>query len=357
MAAKASGALLPAYLAVGSNAVKAGRVVERLRARLDEGLAAFNLDEREASSPIEPADLLASLNTLPVGSGQRLVIIHGADRLAKPCSEAVVGYLQDPNPDCVLCLVAESLARTTRLYKAVSAVGRDAVIDCGGKKAWQLPSDVRRLAQRHGMAMDEDSARELVDRVGESMSLIDGQLKTLSELCRASGAITRADVIEHVARTAEVKPWDFLDAVCDRDAARALSLYALMPANSEVRLLSLLVARLRELVCTRSLVSRGTIGSLGEELLAYDSISASSAAGHRGGKRPAKPRARQDWQLKNHQRWARFFRDGELERSLVLCSKADAALKGGEDPRSCLSSLVLDVCGTSSRVSVASRPD
>lgn len=345
LAGKASGALLPAYLAVGSNSVKAGRVVERLRARLDDGLAAFNLDERESVAVIEPGELLASLNTLPVGPGQRLVIIHGADKLAKPCSEAIVGYLQNPNPGCVLCLVAEALARTTRLYKAVAAVGRDAVIDCGGKKAWQLPAEVRRLAQRRGMSIDESAARELVDRVGESIALIDGQLKTLSELCRASGSITRADVVEHVARTAEVKPWDFLDAVCDRDAGRALSVYALMPANSEVRLVSLLAARLRELVCARSLMRRGTIAGLGGELLAYDSIAATPAVRRKGSKRPAKPRAKQDWQLKNHQRWAGSFGDGELERALVLCGGADAALKGGADPRSCVSSLILDVCG------------
>lgn len=323
MAQQASGGLLPAYLIVGSDELKAREVVSRLRKRLEPGFEAFNLDERVASSDLEPQDLLASLNTLPFGSGFRLVLVSSADHLPKAVSEALVSYLADPNPGTVLCLVAEKLAKTTRLYKAVAKVGERSVIDCAPAKRWDLPKRVLRMAQVRGMRMDGEAANELVARVGESTTLLDQQVGTLSELCRGAGVITRADVERYVTRIAEVKPWDFLDAVCARDARRTLELYNLMQSPSEIALVSMLVGRLRELVCAQSLAARGQGQTLASTL----------------GKQP--------WQVKNHARWASRFAAGELATSLAACAACDRALKSGSNARTEFVRLVLSICGAS----------
>ena len=314
--------LLPAYLAVGADEFKRETTVGRLKGMLDEGLAAFNLDERTASADLEPQDLLASLNTLPMGSPFRLVIVHAAEKLAKPTSEAVVSYLKNPNPGCVLCLDAESLSKGTRLYKAVAAVGREAVIDCTPLKRWKLPDYVVRHARAStGLEFDRDAAEELVSRVGENTTMLDRQVKDLAELCRGHGRITLRDVEEHVARTAEVKPWDFLDAVCARNAPRALELYRLMDNPSRIALLALIVSRLRELICAKSLTDRGRAAALAGEL------------------------GKKDWQVKNHVRWASAFRLGELEDCLSACAQTERVLKGTGDDETAFVGLVIKICG------------
>ncbi|MBR3235567.1 MAG: DNA polymerase III subunit delta [Atopobiaceae bacterium] len=314
--------LLPAYLVVGTDELKAKEVVARLRKRLEPGFEAFNLDERTVTSDLEAQDLLASLNTLPFGSGFRLVIVMGADHMAKPVSEAIVAYLSDPNPASVLCLVAEKLAKTTRLYKAVAKLGSKAIIDCSPAKRWDLPKKMARMAQKHGMRIDESASTELIARVGESTTMLDQQIATLSELCRNAGVITRADVERYVTRTAEVKPWDFLDAMSERNAGRALELYQLMQNPSEIALVSMLVGRIRELVCAQSLAARGQSGSLASTL------------------------GKQAWQVKSHTRWASRFAAGELSRSLAACATCDQALKSGADPRTTFIKLILAVCGS-----------
>ena len=321
MTQQARGGLLPAYLIVGSDELKAKEAVSRLRKRLEPGFEDFNLDERVASSDLEAQDLLSSLNTLPFGSGFRLVLVTSADHLPKPVSEALVSYLADPNQNTVLCLVAEKLAKTTRLYKAVAKVGERSVIDCSPAKRWDLPKRVARMAQVRGMRIDEAASNELIARVGESTTMLDQQIGTLTELCRASGVITRADVERYVTRIAEVKPWDFLDAVCARDARRALELYYLMQSPSEIALVSMLVGRLRELVCAQSLAGRGQGASLASEL------------------------GKQAWQIKNHQRWASRFKTGELAEALSSCARCDRALKTGADARTAFTALVLGICG------------
>ena len=107
-------------------------------------------------------------------------------------------------------------------------------------------------------------------------------------------------------RTAEVKPWEFLNAVAARDLVRSLELLKLQPAKSEVRLWSLLVTRLRELIIAKSLDTRG-----------------------RGASLP--PRWASSWQVKNHLSWARRWRMDELLEALSQAIEVELALKGSRD--------------------------
>ena len=313
-------ALLPAYLIVGPDELKRKQAVTRLKARVDGPFSAFNLEELVASGDLEPVGVLASLNTLPMGGELRVVVIENAEKLPKAVSEAIVEYLENPNESCTLALVAEKLAKTTRLYKAVAKVGKRSVIECAAKKGRDLPPYVQKLAQAHGVSIVAEAATELVARVGESTTMLDTQIATLAALLGGSGTITRAFVEENVARVAEVKPWEFLDRVSGRDAHRALALYRLLD-GSALGLLSLVTGRLRELVCARSLDARGQAHSLASEL------------------------KKQDWQVRNYVRWARAFGDGELEALLGECADAEAALKSGGEEEVVMVRLIARICG------------
>lgn len=315
------GPLLPAYLIVGANELKRREAVTRMKGRLEPGLDVFNLDERKANADLTAGEIVTSLNTVPMGTGPRIVLITEAEHLPKPTSEAIITYLQNPNPGCTLCLVSEKLAKNTRLYKAVAKVGPHSIVDCAPKKRWELPDDVIRMGKAHGVQIDRNAAEELVSRSGESTTMLDTQVKTLAALCRATGRVTLADVEQHIARTAEVKPWDFLDAVCDRNATRAIGLYQLMQKPSQIALTALLTTRIRELICAKSLDSRGAGGTLAEAL------------------------GKQGWQVKNHVRWSRRFTPEDLRRALASCESCERALKTGSDPDITFVRLVMSVCG------------
>lgn len=309
--------LLPAYLIVGADELKRDAAVRRLRSHVPADMADFNLDELDGASLEEPGQLISSAQTMPFCADFRLVIVNGAGQLAKPVSEAVVSYLADPNPQCVLCLVAEKLAKNTRLYKAVAKVGPRSVIDCAPLKRWELPLYVVRLAQKRGLSMDNAAAQELVERVGESTVTLDNQIATLAQLVGDASRITPADVEANVAQIAEVSPWAFADAVCERNAPRAMEMLNLMKAPSLVFLHSVLVGRLRELICAKSLDARGAASGLAREL------------------------GRQSWQVKNHVRWSRAFGEEELVELLGQAAVCERALKGSQDSEAAFVRFVL----------------
>lgn len=299
--------LLPGYLIVGSDELKSSRAVERMRARLGEsGMVEFNLDERDMTKDPQVDDIVASLNTFPMGAEFRLVILTNCDKLPKAMSEPLVEYFANPSPTTVCLVVATTLAKNTRLYKAIKKLGDKAIIDCAPKKTWEMPPQVVKMAAAHGKAMGLPAAEALVARSGENTRMLDNELKKLASMVTGS-EITLADIERHVMRTAEVKPWEFLNAVAARDLVRSLELLKLQPAKSEVRLWSLLVTRLRELIIAKSLDTRGQGSQLATTL------------------------GVQGWQVKNHLSWARRWRMDELLEALSQAIEVELALKGSRD--------------------------
>lgn len=323
----ASAKLLPAYLLVGPDEVKRDAAIDRLVSRLEaSGMATFNLDDRDMTKPQEPDEIIASLCTFPMGSDFRLVILRSCDHLVKAMSEALVSYLAAPSPDTVCLIVVDALARNTRLYKAVAKIDAKAVIDCSAKKRWELPAYVQGMASRHGVSISSAAAEELVARAGESTRMLDTQLKKLAAMT-GSSSIELADVERYVVRTAEIKPWDFLDAVSARDVARAFELYRLLPPKSEVRLLSLLLTRVRELIVAKALDERGQARELASTL------------------------GVKDWQVKNHVRWSRLFSMDELVDALRSAVETECALKGSRDSEIAFTTWFVSIAQRSSRVS------
>ncbi|MFR7670057.1 MAG: hypothetical protein ACLU0O_04390 [Collinsella sp.] len=52
------------------------------------------------------------------------MILDGCSKLAKAVSEPLVGYLASPSPTTVCLIIADSLAKNTRLYKAIAKIDK-----------------------------------------------------------------------------------------------------------------------------------------------------------------------------------------------------------------------------------------
>ena len=313
--------LLPAYLIVGADEVKRDTAVRRMKERLESsGMADFNLDERDMSKEQDPDAIISSLNTFPMGSDFRLVILYGCDRLPKALSELLVSYLSDPCPTTVCLVIAQALAKNTRLYKAFPKIDKKAVIDCSTKKRWELPRVVQGMAQRHGVSISSAAAEELVSRAGENTRMLDNELKRLAQMVDGP-SIELTDVERLVARTAEVQPWDFLNAVSARDVKKSLTLLKLLPSKNLVWTYTLLVSRIRELIVAKALDARGQSRELAATL------------------------GMQSWQVKNHTMWSRRFTMDELLGALRRAIDVELALKGSRDSETALLTWVVSIVG------------
>ena len=213
--------LLPVYLIVGEDALKRDTVMKRLRARLSSmGDLSFNADEFDGETA-QGGDIVTACNTVPFASPVRLVEVRAADKLKKADAEQLVSYLGSPNGSTVLALVAEKLAKNTRLYKAVAACGKTAVIDCAPLKRYELPRTVRSMAVTHGVTLTEGAAVKLVDLVGEDTVHLDSELKKIALAHRGTDAVNEHEIVD-MSRARPSEAWEFVDAFAARDARKCL---------------------------------------------------------------------------------------------------------------------------------------
>lgn len=310
MANSGTGGFLAAYLIVGEDELKRRTVVARLRDRIGAlGDLEFNRDEFDGERASGEA-IVAACNTLPFASKLRLVEVTSADKLVKVDSEAIVEYLKAPNPTTVLALSSVKLAKNTRLYKAVAAIDKKAVIDCAPMKRYELARALRSMAVGHGFTLTQAAADKLIDLIGEDTVALDSELEKLALACEGSNAVTDRDVAMLVTRTAEAKPWELVDAFAARDARQCAVVLPLLSSTSPYALIGMCTSRLRELACAKSLEKRGESSRLAQEL-----------------KVPG-------WRVKNHARWAARFTEAELAHAFSTARDCERAMKSGTDPDS-----------------------
>lgn len=304
--------LLPAYLAVGDDTLKRETVEDRLTKRVSQlGDLSFNSEIFDGATA-EGDAIVTACNTLPFASAVRLVVVRNADKLKAADARAVAAYLSAPCDTTVLALYAAKLSKSSKLYKAVAALGKTAIIDCSSVKKSQLPELVLGMAKGHGLQMTRGAVSELIERVGQDTVRIDAELRKLSLVHGGADPVSEGEVALAVGRTTEIKQWEFVDAFSARNLERCLYCLEHMPSATPYGLLSACVKRIRELIVAKALAKRGQERQLASALGLPQS---------------------QAWKAKNYPRWARGFSSGELEDALRTARDADKKMKSGYDPQ------------------------
>ncbi|MDD6738431.1 MAG: DNA polymerase III subunit delta [Coriobacteriaceae bacterium] len=313
----ADNGLIAAYLMVGADELKREFLVNRLTERVAKlGDIDFNKESFNGASA-SADEVVGACNMLPFMSEKRLVVVKDLDKAGKGLTDALVDYLANPSETTVLACTAAKLAKNTRIYKAFAKLDKKAVVSCEPKAKRDLPAQVQDFARSHSVDITPRAAAQLVDMVGESTVHLDTEIRKMAAALGRGAVIDLPELERFVTATAEVKPWELVDALCERDATRALSLYARMPAQSVFGLLTMCVNRLRELLVAKELG---------------------------GGSALAAALGMPDWRVRNHGRWASRFTEAELEHALVSAADLELAMKSGADQQSSFTRWVLELC-------------
>jgi DNA polymerase-3 subunit delta len=260
-----AGKLDRVYLFLGEDIKLVDRMVDAIEATIDAADRPFAVDRiyaGEASGT--PVDIAASCRSLPMLGDKRLVVVMRAERLLKPKRAAKAGnddlveeeaaaddestatdftaledYLASPSPFATLVLVATEIDRTRRFTKKL--VEKAQVVMFGGIRteprsgpagAGAAAAGARKFVTdemaREGRTMEPAAVKVLVDRSGEDISKLRGDLERLLLYVGDRKAISAADVDEVAANAATVQDdWAVTNALGAGDAARGLRELAL----------------------------------------------------------------------------------------------------------------------------------
>ncbi len=320
------------YLHGDEDVLKDEAVRALLESAVDLAARDFNVDQRWAPD-LDPEALHALVNTPPMLTAARAVVVRGCEQLKKApqLRHELLRYLEAPNPTTVLVLVqAAGEPPDAELARRATAVAVEPLPPARVER-WMV-----HRAQRVGLTLTPEAAELLLATVGSDLAALAGELEKLAAALGTRPA-SRADVAALVGVRGDATLQDFVDAVCERRAAAAVRLIGPVleqPGMSGVRMLGALGTNLVGTALARAERDRGTPPSRIEGVLLTHL-------------RAARPYGLGSWErtAASWAHWAELWRAPELERALRLALAADRALKSGtvSDEAGILEHLVLSL--------------
>jgi DNA polymerase-3 subunit delta len=272
----------------------------------------------------------ADLATPSLFGERRALLVTDAKALPEDGVRELARYLEAPDPDAPLILVAvvgERAKVPAALAKLVKGVGTVTEVKIARK---ELPGWILRRARAKELDLAPDGAAALVDTLGEDPGALE---RALDQLVSAfpDERVTREIVARQFRGLGEQHVWDLCDKAFSRDLPGAMrSLRTLLEAGEAgLMLLGAITSRLRDLIRVKALPER---------------LAPADAARQAG--------LRFDWQVRRYREQARRFSTDELADLHERVAWADRALKSGATDDVVLPMLVTAIAGETAALPV-----
>jgi DNA polymerase-3 subunit delta len=257
---------------------------------------------------------------------RRAIVVRGAEGL-KGDGEGLEAYLESPTPGVTLIFLAARPDKRRTAFKQLLA--QAAVVRADPKKGQALRAHVAEHARRRKLKLTEEGFEELLERVGQDLRRLMGELDKLQAFGEGERALSAEEVAAVLGRGLAPPLYRLSDAIAGRDPGRVLALTeALLEEGEEppkiVGTLHRSLRQVREAVALRERrASRGEMARLLPPNMAF--------------KLPAL--------LEAAERWS----EPELKRALAALGRADRGMKKGANARVALTAAVAEACGGSPR--------
>ena len=267
----------------------------------------------------------ADLATPSLFGERRALLVSNAKALPEEGVRELARYLEAPDPDAPLILLAvvgERAKAPAALAKLVKDAGTVTEVKIQRK---ELPAWILRRAKAKELDLAPDGAAALIETLGEEPGPLD---QALDQLASAFGGqrVTREIVSKQFRGLGEQHVWDLCDKAFARDLPGAMRSLRTLLESGEAGLLILgsITARLRDVVRIKALPER------------MSQTDAARAAG-----------LRFDWQVRRYREQARRFSPEELAEIHEVIAWADRALKSGATDDVVLPLVVTQIAGES----------
>lgn len=272
----------------------------------------------------------ADLTTPSLFGERRALVVSNAKALPDAGIRELARYLEAPDPDAPLILMAvvgERAKAPAALAKLVHGVGVVTEVRLQRK---DLPGWLIRRARARELTLAPEGATALIETLGEDPAALDQALDQLAAAFPGQ-RVTRDVVVAQFRGLGEQHVWDLCDKAFARDLPGAMRSMRTLLESGDAGLLILggITSRLRDLMRVKALPER---------------IAPAEAARRAG--------LRFDWQVRRYREQARRFSMEELTALHERIAWADRAMKSGATDDVVLPMVVAAIAGEPAAVPV-----
>lgn len=238
-----SGSFAPAYYLYGDDDyVKIEELKRTVDAAIEPATRDFNLENLRGGD-VDATALGSILATPPMMAERRAIVIRDVAALKKDARVALDAYLDRPSPDVLVMLVSPSGVKADK-----GLLAKTEAIEFAPLSGARIPKWISYYVEHDiggGATITEGAAKLLQESVGTDLSQLKTELDKLGDYA-AGRAINEAMVSAVVGVRPGETLGDFLNAIAQRDAARALAMLPVIleqPKTSAVTMLMALGAQ------------------------------------------------------------------------------------------------------------------
>ena len=173
----AKGEWRPLYLFHGQEPLLREQMLEKMGDLVASGMEDFNRQTFLADES-SPAEVLDVASTMPFMQPPRVVILRGVDSYTADELSLFLKYLDSPNEDAILVLVADKVDWRLKLFKAIKDKGL--VVSFDPPKGRGLVTWVQEAMRRRGTEMTRAGAEALIEQVGTDPAELDREVEKIS---------------------------------------------------------------------------------------------------------------------------------------------------------------------------------
>ena len=228
-----------AYYITGEDEFQKEDAIRQLiEAALDPTTADFNLDIRRASD-VDAETLGVLLGTPPMMAARRLVVLRDVSALKKDAQKSLEAYLRSPAADLLLIMHATAGAKEDS-----GLAGLSTPLSFDALTGDRIPKWIaHQAATAHNVTISAAAVELLQAAVGNDLYQLAGELDKLASYVDGRAAeIGEDDVAAVVGIRRGETPSDLLDAVAERNVARAMELIPHILAQPKTTAVSVVMA-------------------------------------------------------------------------------------------------------------------
>ncbi len=266
--------------------------------------------------------LLDAARSRSLFAERRALVVRGAEGL-KGSDEGLARFLDAPNPDVTLVLLAAKVDRRKGAWRLLNE--RAQIVSAEPLKGRALRARVVEEVRRRQLLLGEDGLDELIERVGQDLRRLVGEVEKLQAYAGRPGARLSADDVAAVLGRGLARPlYKVSDALWARRGVEVLELVAEILADGEPaqRVLATLHRALRQIRGTRALLEAQAPRDVFAQRLGLLPFKVNDA-------------------MEAARRWS----SADLERAARALAQADRRLKTGTDAQPALAAAIVEACG------------
>ena len=265
------------------------------------------------------AQVVEAARTGSLFAPKRALVVRNADAL-KGDGEEMVAYLDDPDLNLSLILLTVKPDKRRTVWKRLTVAAK--MIPADPLKGRALRARAQERLRQRRLALREDGLEELIERVGQDLRRLMGELDKL-EAFAGEAPLSAEDVAAVLGRGLAPPLYRLGDAFAARRGRETLEILQALLEEGEVplKILGTFHRSLRQV--------RGALALRGSRAAREDLVSRLGVLPFKVGD-----------VVEASRRWS----EGDLRQAFVALDRADRRMKSGSEPRTALAAAVAEAC-------------